>query len=286
MMNKYKLTHLNKPFINFVNNNDDNYTKYLAEIFNNAKGIFCRAKIKTMDRLRSPKLISITRRGHGDRRRSPKVVVKISKNKEMLEKDYNASIILSQLKCSNFAKYYGFFSCKDDLNSFEKNKILPKKFCLKNGTTNYYIFMAYFPLGSLENYLPKNVDELKSIVNQIIAASILANEKFGFIHNDLHHGNILVRKTTKKQLTYNFNDRVKTINTYGIEIVMFDFDRSEFNCDYSRLLLQLNAFFNIYNYFISNKNKPINKDDPLKYTLKELQKITTLDMLKEFIGDE
>ena len=49
------------------------------------------------------------------------VVVKISTNSKLLEQDFKASRQLNTLKCPNFAKYLGLFTCKDNLKNYSKN---------------------------------------------------------------------------------------------------------------------------------------------------------------------
>ncbi len=98
-----------------------------------------------------------------------KIVVKMSKEIDMLKNDYNNAITLSQLNCPNFMKYLGFFQCKDNINKFNVNKNLPPYFCQKDGSTNGFIFMDYFELGSLDKYIPKNIDEINFNNNTIIS---------------------------------------------------------------------------------------------------------------------
>jgi ATP-dependent Clp protease ATP-binding subunit ClpA len=68
----------------------------------------------------------------------------------------------------------------------------------------------------------------KTIINQIFASLLLAYITFGFIHNDLHVGNILLKKTSKPYFTYKIKNKTIKIQTQGIQIVFFDFDRSYF----------------------------------------------------------
>lgn len=154
-----------------------------------------------------------------------KVVVKISKKYELLNKDYETSKKLEELKCINFAKYLGFFNCKDDINNYNLEKPCPKYFCKNNGTINYFLFMEYYEIGSILNYKHKKIEEIISIINQVMGSMILAFKTFGFIHGDLHPGNILIKKTKKDKITYKYQDRTSEINTHGIQIVLFDFDK-------------------------------------------------------------
>ena len=135
------------------------------------------------------------------------VVVKISKNEKLLNKDFEASKQLNSIKTPNYSKYLGLFSCKDNIKNYSKTKPLPEEFCKLNGETNFFLFMPYYKLGSLAVYKPKNIDEIISIINQFICASLFAYQKLGFLHNDFHIGNILLKPTSKEIIKYNLDLR-------------------------------------------------------------------------------
>jgi serine/threonine protein kinase len=223
-------------------NNENNYKKYIA-------------KIKNKNSLNTYNLLS---------------VVKISKRKELLENDNNTSKKLEELKCVNFAKYFRFFSCKN------------------NNTPNYVLFMEYYNFGSILNYIPKSLNEIISILNQVIASATLAFEHFGFIHGDLHPGNILLKKTKKDLIKYKFTDKELEIKTNGIQIVINDFDKSNFNGNFAMFFLNLSLFIDFYEMYFIEKNL-FNKNTilvtPFAQLKKEFHKITNIRQLKEFIGN-
>lgn len=86
------------------------------------------------------------------------------------------------------------------------------------------IIAEYLEMGNLgSNKLNKS--QLKSVIQQVLIASYLAYCKYGFMHNDLHLENILLRKTTEKNKKYD----ALVISTNGIEPVITDYDRSQFD---------------------------------------------------------
>jgi len=196
-MDYLNLNYLEKTDLDGLMNNENNYKKYIA------KKIFKNKNITTNGWLLSNKLLPINRGENKNKLikeiiiKKKEVVVKISK--KLLEKDYNVSITLSKLKCINFAKYLGFFSCKDDIDNYNLDKKLPKYFCKNNGTMNYFLFMNYYKYGSIINYIPNNIDEIISILNQVLSSIVFAYEKYGFIHGDLHHGNVLCKVQKENQ---------------------------------------------------------------------------------------
>jgi serine/threonine protein kinase len=287
-MNYLNLNYLQKIDINGVMNNENNYKKYVAEKIS-------KNNSKTTDGWLLPNKLLPVNRGENKNKlvissiiKKKEVVVKISKKKNLLEIDYNISIELAKLKCINFAKYIGFFSCKDNIDNYNIDKQLPKYFCKNDGSINYFLFMNYYSIGSILNFIPKNIEQIISIINQVLSSMILAYENFGFIHGDLHPGNILCKETNRSIIIYSFIDGVKQINTHGIQIVIFDFDRSNFSGDFARLLNELSTFINLYEgYLIEKQIFKKNNISTTPFTLlkKELYKVTDITKLKLLIGN-
>ena len=287
-MEYLNLNYLEKTDLNGLMNNDNSYKKYVA------RKIVKNKKINTDGWILSNKLLPVNRGENknklikADLIKKKEIVIKISKRKELLEKDYSISIKLEELKCINFAKYLGFFSCKDDIDNYNSDKPLPKYFCKNNGTINYFLFMNYYPRGSIVKYIPQNIDEIISIINQVLASMILAYEKLGFIHGDLHPGNILCKNTKKSSINYSFNNDNKEIKTDGIQIIIFDFDRSNFSGDFARLLNELSTFINLYESYLIEKNLFETNNisvTPLRNLKREFYKVTDINKLKELIGN-
>ena len=292
-MDYYSLENLPKADFGFLNNNDNNYRKYIASLFNKSN----EEKPKnTSGWLIPKKLLQINDNSNGERisgdiliesniiMNKKTVVVKISTNSKLLNQDFEASKQLTKLKCPNFAKYLGLFSCKDNIKNYSKKYPLPEHYCKKEGDINYFLFMPYYKLGSLVQYEPENIEQIITIINQIICATYLAFQKLNFSHNDLHLGNILVKPTTKHIISYNLNEGNKNINTYGIEIVIFDFDRSKFNNDrFEFYLSQIITIINMYKQRLMTFEKW--KDINFKELDKNLYKIIDGKTLLAFIGN-
>ena len=283
-MQYYNLNYLEKSDLNGLMNNENNYKKYIA------KKIINQKSTTTNEWLVPNKLLAENKNKLiiANIIKKKKVVVKISKKKELLEKDFLTSKKLEKLKCVNFAKYLGFFSCNDNFNNYNINKPLPKYFCKNNGTENYFLFMKYYDFGSILNYKPKSLNEIISIINQVIASSTLAFEQLGFIHGDLHPGNILIKKTKKDFIKYKYRDKYLEIKTNEIEIVIFDFDRSNFSNNFGMFFSELSAFINFYEIYLIEKNifhKNNKLVTPFSHLKKEFYKITDIKGLKEFIGN-
>jgi len=148
--------------------------------------------------------------------------------------------------------------------------------------------MEYYEICSILNYKPDRIEEIISILNQVICSMVLAFEKFGFIHGDLHPGNVLIKKTGRDKIKYKYNNMESEIKTNGIQILIFDFDRSNFSADFGILLNEILTFINLYDSYLLESKVLKNNNisiTPLRALKRELYKVINLDGLKSIIGD-
>ena len=99
--------------------------------------------------------------------------------------------------------------------------------------------MPYIADGSIKNFnwTEHKLDILKSVLSQSIMSLFLAYHKIGFLHNDIHLDNILIKKTKKQYIDYDYENENNThskhnkiqIPTHGYKIVILDFDSSMIN---------------------------------------------------------
>ena len=89
-------------------------------------------------------------------------------------------------------------------------------------------------------------------------------------------------------IKYKFTDKDLEIKINGIQIVMFDFDRSNFSANFAMFFSELSAFINFYEMYLIEKNI-FNKNNklvtPFSHLKKEFYKIINITQLKEFIGN-
>ncbi len=69
-------------------------------------------------------------------------------------------------------------------------------------------------------------DEWFAYLMQIIMILLTYQKTFSFTHNDLHTNNLMYNKTTKKYITYRFNNNIYKVPTYGKLFKIIDFGRS------------------------------------------------------------
>lgn len=187
------------------------------------------------------------------------IVVKIGKVNKTIEKEYHIGRKLEEQKIYGFIGYMCLFVCFDD--TYQKidmnNSMLSLCSASKEKESEpenkkAILVMPFIQEGSLKNFNWFNGDKfnvLKSIIKQTVISLTIAYNKCGFIHNDLHLDNILLKKTKKETIKYQVNDNNKntkeiTIKTYGYKSIIMDFDSSMINID--------NKSKNGYEYFWKN----------------------------------
>jgi len=165
------------------------------------------------------------------------IVVKIGKLNKTIEKEYQIGKYLEKLQLTGFINYICLFNCYDNTyNNIELNKTDKSVCSAKKEEDNLktVLIMPYIQEGSLKNF-KWNSDKyhvLKSVLLQTIMSVFLAYQSCGFLHNDLHLDNILIKKTKKESFSYQLEDeKTKTIHnfnikTYGYKIVIMDFESS------------------------------------------------------------
>ncbi|XP_006863333.1 PREDICTED: serine/threonine-protein kinase haspin [Chrysochloris asiatica] len=71
----------------------------------------------------------------------------------------------------------------------------------------------------------------KSILHQITASLAVAESSLHFEHRDLHWGNVLLKKTSHKELHYTLNGKTNTIRTHGLQVNIIDYTLSRLERD-------------------------------------------------------
>jgi hypothetical protein len=159
------------------------------------------------------------------------IVAKIGSDK--LKEEYIISKNLDSLDIPTFLKTYCFFQCLDDIKNLnEKTRTI----CKKDGNTKInVIIMPYYKLGELYEYKWKkeNFKLLQNLLKHIILSLFYAHKSVGFIHKDLHLGNVLIHKTTRKEIYYG---EFGSLECIGYIPIIMDYDRSIIDKDNYKLV--------------------------------------------------
>jgi hypothetical protein len=87
------------------------------------------------------------------------------------------------------------------------------------------LVMPYYHLGNFEDmrWDRMSFHTMICVAKQVVYSLLYAYEKFGFVHGDMHLGNVLIRKTKKTVVSYGDNITIPTNGSYAI---IMDFGRS------------------------------------------------------------
>lgn len=156
------------------------------------------------------------------------IIVKIGTNM-ILNKEYDIGKIIDTLDLPTFISFNCIFSCNDNIKSLDSklnnNNTNRKYLCRKDGDKLTMIIMPNVKLGLLYTFKwdRDNFYILKNILKHIIMSLCYARTNIGFVHNDLHIGNVLLKKTTRKIIDYkNFGQ----LETFSFLPIIIDYDRS------------------------------------------------------------
>lgn len=160
------------------------------------------------------------------------VVVKVGSSIS-IKKDYDIGCLLHS-KVPGFGKYICYFSCNDDIRRYRN--ILPSHICNGPGDSMHTLLMEHIPDGDVKG-IELQSDIVRSCFKQVILSLYCAHEKIGLIHQDMHVGNVLLKKVSAPDV------RVYTIAETGEEITVpvigysthiIDFEDCLFDLSYTR----------------------------------------------------
>jgi hypothetical protein len=149
------------------------------------------------------------------------IVVKIGLS-QTIEKEYKISQLLLNIK--GFIIYLCYFTCVNEIGKIIKDSSI----CSESGDNIKILLMKEYELGSIKgyNWTKENFKVLKSLIKQILTSLFIAFQKYGFIHNDVHFGNFLIKETEDKIIKYN---EEQSIESEGYRVITMDFEKSLFD---------------------------------------------------------
>lgn len=190
------------------------------------------------------------------------IVVKIGDSDD-IRSEYEFSQKLQHIK--GFVKYICYFQCADNFRKLSAQTSL----CHGPGNEMKVILMPWFPLGSVSEFKWQDHDPelLRSCLKHAVLSMLTACYKLSFLHGDFHTGNVLIKKTKQKTLSYDIPQigTFSNIETHGIRPWIMDFENSKVMDSSSpyHLMMSINDFYFDLNKFfmlLLSKNKYI---DPI-----------------------
>ena len=197
------------------------------------------------------------------------IVVKIMRSNKSSDHEFQIGQQLYENKLIGFIQYICLFSCYDttnenniEISAREPVAKIDTKICQgehNEKNLKKVLVMPYIQSGSVEDFSWNvgNVHILKNLLIQAVLALYVAYDAIGFLHGDLHLGNILCKETKRRTLVYKSQnvgvgftaplvtykprssvdvtdlrsvkstDDEITIKTEGYKVVIMDFEKSE-----------------------------------------------------------
>ena len=156
------------------------------------------------------------------------IVVKIGRTKSgreyMAEKEFAIGKRLYGMK--GFVKFLCIFSCNDDTSN--KGTQEEVQICASNNSNDVVLVMPYIKEGAMHDY-EWSIDKIPFMKSLIVHTTLSLTEAFikiGFIHGDLHWGNILFKKTNTTEIMYEIGEKRFPVLTNGYKVVIMDFEKS------------------------------------------------------------
>jgi len=226
------------------------------------------------------------------------VVVKIGDSDD-IRREYEYNQKLQSIK--GFVKYICYFECRDNFRTVFSGvapsglrtvfsgvapsglrtvfsgvapsglrTVTPSKrtsLCHGPGNEMKIILMPWFPLGSMsefkwQDYVPQL---LISCLKHAILSMLTAFYKLSILHGDFHTGNVLLKKTKQKTISYEIPQlgTFLDIETYGIRPWIIDFENSKManlqGSPYESMMSMNDFYFDVNKFFmlLLSKNKYI-----------------------------
>lgn len=123
-----------------------------------------------------------------------------------------------------FIEFTCIFKC---LDNFTKMNSTTKEVCKKDGTPITVLLMPYYTIGRIDSWKwdRSNFELMKNVMKHVFLSLIYAKAALGFIHLDLHLGNILLKKSTKAKISYG---DFGILDVQGLIPIIMDFEKSHF----------------------------------------------------------
>lgn len=144
---------------------------------------------------------------------------------EAMRKEYEFGQLANEHEVPNFLKYLCCFACDDTIHDINRRNFAVHNFICKGpGDKVGIMVMPYYALGSLDQYVwnRSNFHVLQNVLHQVAFAILYAYERFSFVHGDLHLGNVLLRASKKRAITYG----QRSLRVLGLYPIVMDFGRS------------------------------------------------------------
>jgi serine/threonine protein kinase len=173
----------------------------------------------------------------------------------------------------NIVQYICDFQCNVDNLIITKPINQPYQLCTDDGQPFHIIVMEHINTDLAEYLKSNDVPEhiFVSIVKQIGFCLLNIHVNYSISHNDINRGNLLLKidnTNQQKEITYTIHNNISTVQTYGHEFILIDFERgSILDQKYTNVF---RAYVNIYNNMINNNYDNYNEYNNINNNMSNL----------------
>jgi hypothetical protein len=170
------------------------------------------------------------------------VVVKLyaSYEVEVATKEYNISERLREFP--GFMRYICKVTCADDITKYNGRITPVTRLCTEPKSPETTILVSkYYKYGAMKSadWRELGIHALRSCIMQVFAIALDAYMRTGFLHQDLHSSNVLLRKTRKQAM---HSGELGQIPLHGYAVDLVDLELSRFDGSTEQLLWDLGGF--------------------------------------------
>ena len=161
-----------------------------------------------------------------------RIIVKVTKTSDI--KSHSESIYTIIGKLPHVVKIYRFISCYENPVTINQDYKDALGFCeggpidsmMSKGKNMIQLELMKKYYGSLSEYVEElSINKTIQIIRQVICIQLELFCNCGFIHGDIHLGNILTEKTKPKQVDFSFCGDNKQIGVF-VDLFLTDFEHS------------------------------------------------------------
>lgn len=111
----------------------------------------------------------------------------------------------------------------------------------------YFVVFEFMNGGEdMERFKFTSMDEALSVLQQVAISLSVAEECLSFEHRDLHWGNVLIKRTKRKEIHYKLCGKDICVKSAGVFVSIIDFTLSRLTKGTSRLRVIRNLKTVIY----------------------------------------
>lgn len=157
--------------------------------------------------------------------RTTRVVIKLQEVGRYSEREAAVADIFRRRPHTNVASLICEYKCRHDLLHWQNPIRTPMPLCNGEDVLLSVFVMEYIPYHLTETQYPSDL-AFRSTLKQLGYTLMELHYEYGLTHGDIGSGNLMLDIGAPKTNTYTIGGQVRTVDTYGYEPILIDFQRS------------------------------------------------------------